>query len=98
MEKIDIECIWGPMVRAVLDKRMPANRPNIGRSNFFDHFEFKIQNKLLLTKIGMFGIGCWATAISKIFVYKIAREIQYLNWAKFRLSGLFWYYTNLFQP
>ena len=49
------------MEQAVLVKCMPADRPNIGQSNFFDHFEFIIQNnfwvclskKLLWLNIGI---------------------------------------------
>ena len=43
-EKSDISCIKGPMGWAVLVKCMFADQPNMGRSNLFEHFEFKIQN------------------------------------------------------
>jgi hypothetical protein len=44
-EKIAILCTYDPMWRAVLVKRMAADRSNTGRSNFFDHFKLKIENK-----------------------------------------------------
>ena len=45
MKKFAISCYKGPMWWAILAKRMAADRPNMGRSNFFDHFKFNIQNK-----------------------------------------------------
>ena len=65
MEKNFILCIKGTMGWAVLVKSMPANLPNMGRSNVFDHFEFRIKNyfgsvlckKLSWSKIGVVGFS-----------------------------------------
>ena len=35
MEKIDIFCIEGPLWQVIMVKRMPADWPNMGPSNFF---------------------------------------------------------------
>ena len=72
MKKIAIS--W----QAVLVKRMAADRPNMGRSNFYDHFEFKMQNKLgsflckklIRAKIGIVSFGWQPTAIGPNFCIK----------------------------
>ena len=73
MEKIDISCILGPMGWAVLVKHIPANLPNVGRSNAFDHFEFKIQHNLGLFRVksgivdfGRSAHGYWSNFFNKI--------------------------------
>ena len=75
MKNIDISCIQGPMGRAFLVKRMPADRPNMGLSNVVDHFEFKIPNncgsvqckKLLWSKICKVDVSWLAHGHRPIF-------------------------------